>query len=49
MTTTQSWQAFPTANYTTAQSGDSLEAFVMQPTGAVAGDSFEVDGLTLTQ
>ena len=49
VTTTQGWQAFPTVSYTTAQSGDSLEAFVMQPIGAVAGDSFEVDGLTLTQ
>jgi hypothetical protein len=49
VTTSRAWQAFPPVSYKTAQSGGSLELFVMQPSGAGSGDSFEVDGLTLTR
>jgi cell division septation protein DedD len=46
--TTTQWQAFPALVYTKRKAGGSLEAFVMQPSGASTGDSFEVDGLTLS-
>jgi hypothetical protein len=49
LTASSAWQAFPLVSYTTARSGDSLELFVMQPSGADAGDSFEVDGLGLVR
>lgn len=49
LTTKRAWQALAPVTYTTAQSGGSLELFVMQPSGAVKGDTFEVDGLALTR
>jgi hypothetical protein len=48
LTTTTAWQKFPAVAYTTAQSGGSLEVYAWQ-TDAVAGDSFELDAVTLTQ
>ena len=45
--TTTTWQRFPSLNYTTSKSGGQLTAFVMGG-GAQAGDSFEVDGMQLT-
>jgi hypothetical protein len=47
LTATTAWQQFPAVAYTTAQSGGSLEVYAVQ-TGAVAGDSFELDGVTLS-
>lgn len=41
------WKQFPANSYTTTKAGGQLTAFVVE-TGAVAGDSFEVDGLQLT-
>lgn len=49
VTAKRAWQAFAPVAYKTAQSGGSLELFVMQPGAAVAGASFEVDGLALTR
>lgn len=45
--TTTAWAHFPENDYTTAGSGGQLTVFV-QESGAAAGDSFEVDGLSLT-
>ena len=47
LTTTSAWQSFPAVSYTTAASGGSLELYVYE-SGAAAGATFEVDGLTLT-
>jgi hypothetical protein len=47
VTTTGSWQAFPTVSLTAAGTGSLLDYYVYQ-SGAVDGDSFELDGLTLT-
>ena len=47
VTATGSWQAFPPLAYTTVASGGSLELYVEQG-GAVAGDSFDLDGVSLT-
>jgi hypothetical protein len=48
LTSTGSWQAFPTVRRTVAATGSLLDFYVYQ-SGAVAGDSFELDGLTLTR
>ena len=48
LTSTGSWQAFPTVRHTVAATGSLLDFYVYQ-SGAVAGDSFELDGLTLTR
>jgi hypothetical protein len=48
LTSTRGWQQFAAARYVAARSGDVLDVVVSQ-SGAVAGNSFEVDGLTLTQ
>ncbi|MFL5928845.1 MAG: DNRLRE domain-containing protein [Gaiellaceae bacterium] len=42
------WQQLAGSRYVAARSGDSLDVAVTQ-SGAIAGDSFEADGLTLTQ
>jgi hypothetical protein len=46
VTTTGSWQQFPELRYTTAQSGGALESYV-SISGAVAGDSVDIDAMTL--
>lgn len=46
--TTRGWRQFPALRYVVARDGDSLDVTVTQ-SGAAAGDSFEADGLTLTQ
>jgi hypothetical protein len=43
-----SWRPFPPLTYLTAAAGDSL-ALTLSQAGATAGDSFEVDGLTLAE
>jgi len=45
-TTTTSWQQFPPLPYAAVGSGNELEIYYFQ-VSAVAGDSFEVDGLTI--
>jgi phospholipase C len=44
---TSAWQAFPEIDYTAAASGDSLDLRVFQQANAAAGQSFEVDNLSL--
>jgi calcineurin-like phosphoesterase family protein len=46
-TTTRTWTQFPQADYTTAQSGGQLTVF-LQESSPLAGETFEVDGLQLT-
>ena len=46
-TATGTWERFTGLPYTSA-GGDSLELYAYQSTTPVAGDSFDVDGLTLT-
>lgn len=46
---TSAWQAFPTATYTAATSGDSVTIRVYQQSGAAAGQSFEIDNVTLVE
>lgn len=48
VTGTSSWQAFPTVTRTVAATGSLVDFYVYQ-SGAVSGDSFDVDGLTLTK
>ena len=45
---TLGWKQFAANRYVAARNGDSLDVLVTQ-SGATAGDSFEVDGLTLAQ
>jgi phospholipase C len=45
---TSAWQAFPEIDYTAVASGDSLDLRVLQQANAAAGQSFEVDSLSLT-
>jgi hypothetical protein len=47
-TSTRGWQQLAGSRYVAARSGDVLDVAVTE-SGAVAGDSFEADGLTLTQ
>lgn len=47
VTSTTAWQQVPTVTYTTTASGGQLTAFAIE-TGAGAGDSFELDGIQLT-
>lgn len=42
------WRAFPVVNYTAKRAGDSISVRIVQTSRALAGDSFQVDGLTLT-
>jgi len=44
---TSAWQAFPEIDYTALHSGDSLDLRVLQQANAAAGQSFEVDNLSL--
>ena len=46
VTASRSWQPFPPLEYTTQQSGGSLELYVEQG-GAAAGDSLDLDDVTL--
>ncbi|MDX6510809.1 MAG: hypothetical protein QOE36_313 [Gaiellaceae bacterium] len=46
LTGSSTWQQFPALTYTTSQSGGTLEVYVNQ-SGALAGDSFDLDGVTL--
>ena len=46
LTGTGTWQQFPPVSYTAKQAGTDLDLNVMQ-TGAAAGDSFEIDSLSL--
>ena len=48
LTGTTSWQQFPAVSYTTQQSGGSLDVYVNEVSGAQPGDSFEIDGVQLT-
>ncbi len=43
---TSTWKQIPPVTYSTTKSGGQLTAFVLE-TGALAGDSFEVDGMQL--
>ena len=47
-TSTSGWQKLAGSRYVAARSNDQLDVAVTE-SGAVAGDSFEADGLTLTQ
>ncbi len=42
------WRGFPAVNYTARRAGDAISLRVVQTSHAVAGDSFQVDSLTLT-
>jgi phospholipase C len=44
---TTSWQAFPELDYTAAATGDSIAVRIYQQANAAAGQSFEVDNLSL--
>lgn len=46
-TATGTWERFTGVPYTSA-GGDSIELYAYQSTSSVAGDSFDIDGLTLT-
>ena len=48
VTSTTSWQAFPTVTRTVAATGSLIDYYVYQ-SGAVTGDTFELDGLTLAR
>src|SRR4029079_19028138 len=42
------WRAFPAVSYTARRAGDTISFRVVQTSRAVAGDSFQVDALSLT-
>ncbi|HEX3331305.1 MAG TPA: metallophosphoesterase [Gaiellales bacterium] len=42
------WRAFPAVSLTATQTGDTISLRVVQTSRAVAGDSFQVDALSLT-
>ena len=46
-TTTSGWTDLPQATLTAQNSGDQISFLVRRPSGAVAGESFEVDSLSL--
>ncbi|HEU0023678.1 MAG TPA: DNRLRE domain-containing protein [Thermoleophilaceae bacterium] len=46
--TMASWRQFATVQYTTARNGSELDFLVYQTTTAAAGDSFDLDGLSLS-
>ena len=48
MTSTRGWQQFAANRYVAARTGGSIDVIVTE-SSALAGDSFEVDGLTLTE
>jgi phospholipase C len=47
-TATTAWQAFPEVDYTSVTTGDSIAVRIYQQANAAAGQSFEVDDLSLT-
>jgi hypothetical protein len=47
-TTTGAWRAFNALQYTVAQSGTELNLLVYQVGSAATGDSFDLDGMSLT-
>jgi hypothetical protein len=48
LTSTRGWQQFSTNRYVASRGGGTVDVIVSE-TGAANGDSFEADGLTLTQ
>src|SRR6185312_4024297 len=44
---TSTWQAFPEVDYTSVATGDSIAVRIYQQANAAAGQSFEVDNLSL--
>jgi hypothetical protein len=46
LTTSASWQKFAPVNYTTATTGNQLQVYAFE-SGASAGDSFELDGVSI--
>jgi hypothetical protein len=48
VTSARTWQQFAGNRYVAARGGGSIDVIVTE-SNAVSGDSFEVDGLTLTQ
>jgi hypothetical protein len=48
VTSAGGWQQFPAGRYVAARNNDTLDVIVTE-SGALSGDSFEVDGLTLTR
>jgi len=42
------WRAFPAVDYTAKRAGDTISFRIVQTSRAVAGDSFQVDALSLT-
>jgi hypothetical protein len=47
-TATAKWAAFPLVSYAAKHTGDAISLRAVQTSAARAGDSFQVDGLTLT-
>ena len=47
-TATAGWRAFPAASYVAKHTGDTISFRVVQTSAAAAGDSFQVDDLSLT-
>ena len=47
LATTAAWREFATLQYTALRGGSELELYAYQTATAVAGDSFELDGLSL--
>ncbi len=47
--TNGSWQSFPALTYTTQQSGSYVDALVFQATSGAAGETFYVDGLSVSE
>jgi acid phosphatase type 7 len=47
-TATRAWRAFPVLGYRARRTGDTIAFRVVQTSRAAAGDSFQVDSLTLT-
>ncbi|HEY3763955.1 MAG TPA: metallophosphoesterase [Gaiellales bacterium] len=45
---TAAWRAFPAVSYAAHRGGDAISLRVVQTSAAAAGDSFQVDALTLT-
>jgi hypothetical protein len=48
LTATAGWRAFPAASYVAKHTGDTISFRVVQTSAAAAGDSFQVDDLSLT-
>ena len=48
LATTASWREFATLQYTALRGGSELELYAYQTAAAVAGESFELDGMSLS-